>query len=500
MSSLPLHSLRPPSTTRHLCARCRHFATSSTTLVKRPQKPYPMSVPFVDVHGYSHKLENKLDKKGRLRSFSPSRMHVPEYLNDLAEKQSLSPTERYGSSKGFGLRSSDRKEDLRELGFGRSGKGRPLDLDLKERFKQGRLVIYDQDRSGGLSSMERGGGGFGLRRVDEGVSHRGGGGFGLQARERASGVEEQERIGSLREERFTLRPLESSREERSSPPHSSSANQANSSGAPAARSSTASIGTSDATGFSQRRQTPRDATPLTPRLKDAIPFAPRLRVDVDEDTSVTLRTDIYLGTPRPPSSPDAARSYSIGTRFGQRIDATTNHDSPEEIPTSTRPTNRPPLPLSPLISLSPLFTPSSAPEQADSNEQGKRPWQPTKKLTFAAMAGLKALHGADPEKFTRPVLSERFGISEEAVRRILKSDFRQREADAGEMEVEARPATRGRDRNEGRTLKGTKWDRSNLASESYSPVPAIMRAYVNKPGLGRKSLDPKAKAREATAS
>jgi hypothetical protein len=37
------------------------------------------------------------------------------------------------------------------------------------------------------------------------------------------------------------------------------------------------------------------------------------------------------------------------------------------------------------------------------------------------MDGLRQLHRVDPERFTTPVLAERFRISPEAVRRILKS-------------------------------------------------------------------------------
>ena len=99
------------------------------------------------------------------------------------------------------------------------------------------------------------------------------------------------------------------------------------------------------------------------------------------------------------------------------------------------------------------------------------------------MAGLKALHTADPHNFSRSVLSERFGISVEAVRRILKSGFRQGDADGAGMggEIMARPATKARLEEDGerKSLRGSKWDRSNLTSEAYSPVPAIMRAYGN---------------------
>ncbi|KAJ7927474.1 hypothetical protein B0H13DRAFT_1970536, partial [Mycena leptocephala] len=48
-------------------------------------------------------------------------------------------------------------------------------------------------------------------------------------------------------------------------------------------------------------------------------------------------------------------------------------------------------------------------------------WDPPRKLSREAMDGLRQLHRVDPERFTTPVLAERFRISPEAVRRILKS-------------------------------------------------------------------------------
>jgi Neugrin len=50
-------------------------------------------------------------------------------------------------------------------------------------------------------------------------------------------------------------------------------------------------------------------------------------------------------------------------------------------------------------------------------------WAPPHKLSRAAMDGLRALHAHDPDTFTTPVLSEKFRISPEAVRRILRSKW-----------------------------------------------------------------------------
>jgi hypothetical protein len=93
--------------------------------------------------------------------------------------------------------------------------------------------------------------------------------------------------------------------------------------------------------------------------------------------------------------------------------------------------------------------------QPESNE----PWAPVKKLTFQAMAGLRALHTNDPETFNREALSQRYGISYDAVTRILRSDYQDRRAqEAGEK------------------IQGTKWD-MNPGTSRLSPVRAINKAF-----------------------
>lgn len=50
-------------------------------------------------------------------------------------------------------------------------------------------------------------------------------------------------------------------------------------------------------------------------------------------------------------------------------------------------------------------------------------WNPPRKISREAMDGLRVLHRHDPATFTTPVLAERFKISPEAVRRILRSKW-----------------------------------------------------------------------------
>ncbi|KAL8279082.1 hypothetical protein RQP46_008540 [Phenoliferia psychrophenolica] len=50
-------------------------------------------------------------------------------------------------------------------------------------------------------------------------------------------------------------------------------------------------------------------------------------------------------------------------------------------------------------------------------------WAPARKLSREALSLVRLLHKSDPTTFTTPVLAERFRVSAEAVRRILKSRF-----------------------------------------------------------------------------
>ncbi|KAF8342787.1 uncharacterized protein EI90DRAFT_2832614, partial [Cantharellus anzutake] len=68
-------------------------------------------------------------------------------------------------------------------------------------------------------------------------------------------------------------------------------------------------------------------------------------------------------------------------------------------------------------------------------------WSPPRKISREAMDGLRTFHRHDPETFTTPVLAEKFKISPEAVRRILKSKWQpdeKRKARMIEKEVESK--------------------------------------------------------------
>lgn len=171
--------------------------------------------------------------------------------------------------------------------------------------------------------------------------------------------------------------------------------------------------------------------------------------------------------------------------FGKRVSKEENIQVVEAHPNAPktkkaryRPLLRPP--PQPVQTPPPQRTPHTSSLSEAVAHKSRGPWQPTKKLTFSAMAGLRALHTLDPERFSRAFLSRKFGISHEAVNRILRSKFRGEKVGG----VEGLDGVRGllsEDAPAGGLgkpdLRGTKWDKAPETSQRVSPVPAIMRAY-----------------------
>ena len=60
-------------------------------------------------------------------------------------------------------------------------------------------------------------------------------------------------------------------------------------------------------------------------------------------------------------------------------------------------------------------------DKAALKEKFPEGWNPLKKLSPDALAGIRALHAQSPEQYTTTVLASNFKISPEAIRRILKS-------------------------------------------------------------------------------
>lgn len=78
-------------------------------------------------------------------------------------------------------------------------------------------------------------------------------------------------------------------------------------------------------------------------------------------------------------------------------------------------------------------------------------WKPPHKISREAMEGIRAFHAHDPARFTTPVLADKFKISPEAVRRILKSKWKptpEREAKMIERQRRVRQESIARGRQE----------------------------------------------------
>lgn len=63
-------------------------------------------------------------------------------------------------------------------------------------------------------------------------------------------------------------------------------------------------------------------------------------------------------------------------------------------------------------------------KQALTEKFGSTGWAPRKRLSPDALEGIRALHAQYPEKYTTPELAHQFGVSPEAIRRILKGRWK----------------------------------------------------------------------------
>jgi len=66
-------------------------------------------------------------------------------------------------------------------------------------------------------------------------------------------------------------------------------------------------------------------------------------------------------------------------------------------------------------------------QKAALKEKFKEGWNPRKRLSPDALAGIRAIHAQFPEQYTTSVLAEKFEVSPEAIRRILKSRWTPKE-------------------------------------------------------------------------
>ena len=151
------HSLESSSSLSSTCRR--RLSTSQPLSVKRPQKPFPQPIPYIDEHGIFHRPGYNQPIK------------QVEYLGGLA-RGGLTLVEKYGSEDGIGLKNAARTDDAaktEDVGSGKRDWARELGLSLrrKRRMLSSTQFIKESKTvnrsSGGEKPMAYKGGSFGLR-------------------------------------------------------------------------------------------------------------------------------------------------------------------------------------------------------------------------------------------------------------------------------------------------------------------------------------------------
>lgn len=110
-------------------------------------------------------------------------------------------------------------------------------------------------------------------------------------------------------------------------------------------------------------------------------------------------------------------------------------------------------------------------------------WAPPRKLSREAMDGLRTLHAHDPEQFSTPMLSDKFQISPEAVRRILKSRWVPNDERRGDMMLKEREMRIARSKQ--RREEEKKKEREKAVSGHTEAIKGRMQAMFSTSGWSR---------------
>lgn len=186
------------------------------------------------------------------------------------------------------------------------------------------------------------------------------------------------------------------------------------------------------------------SVPLDDRDED---HGSRAHTPPSSSSSVLSKRDWMTYTPKPPPSlKPHSNSVTQESSF-------TEHERPPNHHISNKAMRKP----------TPVAARSHRERMKRSFPEG---WSPPHKLSRQAMDGLRVLHTHDPHTFSTPMLAEKFRISPEAVRRILRSKWEpspeqsarllQREMREKKAWIETRRAT---EREEYKTLGGGRTDR-----------------------------------------
>ena len=138
-------------------------------------------------------------------------------------------------------------------------------------------------------------------------------------------------------------------------------------------------------------------------VKPTVPSIPA------EVVSQPVLKGVKKGKPNSSDTPsDGHASVPTQTPKGSRLDSTSKADTQNK---SARP---------PTVKKEPW----QAQKEALQKKFGSEGWNPRKKLSPDTIDGIRALNQQYPDKYPTPVLAEKFKVSAEAIRRILKSKWR----------------------------------------------------------------------------
>ncbi|WWC85433.1 uncharacterized protein L201_000296 [Kwoniella dendrophila CBS 6074] len=447
MALTPSSSRIPISKSRVVkCTFCRSpFTTTSTVQVKRPQKPYEAPTAKIDTYGnrISTDYQNSYLSSKNSNKNEKAELNRIKFLESLSEHKTKSNFEKYGNGnyKNFGMikkRSNqndynDNNDDDVTFKNGQNSIENNTQFDnLFEGDWKDRIGIkgnnYNNHNNNGSVRIQ-----LGRKKFDRASENY---------LEEAKKLNPYLNNGGL----FASKMLNSDRKKKSfnSEPNANIGSERD-------------IGFSSEPRFSRRNDIPQDRETDYQRPQQYRRDRRYNEKDGNENDS-----KLYIKTPKKSfglSSLSDSRSSPRPSRFNDNDNNSNYHDT--------------------------THSGSSVNPTSDSNaitiKSPSEYWRPTKKLTYSAMAGLKTLYSIDSEKYSKAFLSQKFGISYEAVSRILKSKYRDKNQSGSSSVLGIEELLENKDNNDmdhvDKNLKGTKWDRNPNTSENISPVPTILRAF-----------------------
>lgn len=435
MQSPSLRAILRQGAPRPLCKACirRQFSSSPSVLVHRPQVPYDLPKPQVDPYGFPIREgpdavdEDSEDDPAWRRRVADSEKEetIESQLRKLAEPTRLGFYERYGSHDGYGLKNKDRWRVNEE---GKLEKWEAAGADWKARLGFRSHAF----RPGGRVEVI----GFQHRKSPKLPVN-----YSYQPQLDTPWGKKIESVEAIHDPFLQLAEdhVAPRRIDRASPPHLE-----------------ASTHYAKEAINEKGRQARRMNWEVNP---DTTHRADNVHVHTGDCKDNTKREEFRLDNRRRPAA-DRLSSETTAPRLKEgspwhltmrRSYSTHQHRESSRGPENARNGH--------IVKTSAVVL------------EDKRSWRPNKKLTYSAMAGVRALHDSDPVKYDRKYLAKHFGISYEGVTRILKSRWRDK---AGTAPSEPVPA--GIKAIEEKSISGTKWDRRPETSPKLSVLHALRQS------------------------